>query len=114
VTGYDEAKAWVHENASEWRIVTAETRLVPGTAAGAPTGVQSEVTLVEWSAFPGEGTWLKGEGETLLAAVQNAVGGHHATIEKSEPDATSPSINPDSAQTSASSRSGEASPGSPV
>lgn len=39
---------------------------------------------------------------------------HHATIEKSEPDAVSPSISPDSAQTSASSRSGDDSPGSPV
>ena len=39
---------------------------------------------------------------------------HHATMLKSEPVATSPSMSPDNAQTSASSLSGDDSPGSPV
>ena len=39
---------------------------------------------------------------------------HQATMLKSSPEATSPSIRLDRPQTSASSRSGDASPGSPV
>ena len=39
---------------------------------------------------------------------------HHATMLKSEPVATSPSMSPDNAHTSASSLSGDDSPGSPV
>ena len=86
-----------------------------------------------------EATFLRGvyeaEAEALAARISRTPGGarshaaeahselccevetrefHQATMLKSSPEATSPSIRLDRPQTSASSRSGDASPGSPV
>ncbi|HXJ63274.1 MAG TPA: hypothetical protein VNN79_05930 [Actinomycetota bacterium] len=76
MTGYDEATAWLAENAPEWRLTRADSSLEAGSTYGGPTTRRVDVVLVpaitNWDARPD--VILSGTGETFVEAVQAAVG----------------------------------------
>jgi hypothetical protein len=76
MTGWDEARDWLASNAPDWKLLNSETRLFPGPRADAPTVTRSEVMLAP-NTFYEAPVWVKGEGATILEAVQNAIGGLH-------------------------------------
>lgn len=69
--GIFEAEAWLRIHAVGWRLRRAESTLVPGIAYGMPTALRY---VVELRHDPDDDVYLTGEGMTLLAATQNAVG----------------------------------------
>ena len=80
VTGWDEARDWLRENATDWQFQSSESKLVPGRFVGAPTTEHYEVRLsrsvpADLDFLPEYEQTLIGYGETILAAIQDAVGG---------------------------------------
>ena len=77
MTGYQEAVAWLSENAPEWRMRWAQQRLRASAFLGGPTEATVEVTLVPKDTSRSAAyyeTELQGEGPTHLAAAQGAIG----------------------------------------
>jgi hypothetical protein len=74
-TGYDEAVEWLATNAKDWRLMYSLVTYVPAYTLGGPTGQKADVRLIQWKDEYGEGPTLEGTGDTILSAVQNAVGG---------------------------------------
>lgn len=80
MTGFDEARAWVRENAPDWIVARMDQTLEAAPVVGGSTYARYEVQLVEDSARIKAAldfgyVTLTGTGSTPLEAVQNAVGG---------------------------------------
>ena len=80
MTGYQEAVEWLAAHAPDWRVRNSISALQPGRNVGDPTTLWVNVILQTLDEEPdGYRSWsdisLTGEGPTMLAAVQAAIGG---------------------------------------
>lgn len=74
MTGYDEAVAWLQNNAPDWVLLRSDARLHAGLYVGAPTIRHYEIGLGRLMDARPE-IILIGEGVSMVEAIENALGG---------------------------------------
>ncbi len=72
MNGWEQASLWLLAYGTGWTIRGAETTLTPGPMMGTPT---TRLVVVRLGYEDDPALWLEGSGESMLAAVKNAVGG---------------------------------------